>query len=266
MNDLDRYADFHFQLRQTNQTAVDVPADLPQLDLNAAYAVQDKLVAKLIVAADTQRFGYKIGCTSKGAQQLLSTDGPVYGQMLNSLRYSSPVKLDPAGFSMMVIEPEFAFELNGDVPTGIVYDAESIQPFVGSVIPSIEVVHHHLGSWDVFNAPKTIADNAIHGCWVSGPLTAIGPAANSLDGLDLPSHGVRLFADGEEVANGRGEIALGNPLNALAWIANTLPTYGRDLQAGEIVTTGVCMPVYPAQVGQLIMADFGSLGQVEIQF
>lgn len=260
MNDLDRYADFHFKLRQTNQAAADIPADLPQLDLDAAYAVQDKLVAKLIAAASTQRFGYKIGCTSEGAQQLLGTAGPVYGQMLESLRYISPVKLNPADFSMLVIEPEFAFELNADVLAGSVYDAESIRPFVASIMPSIEVVHHHLGGWDVFNAPKTIADNAIHGCWVSGPVTG------SLDGLDLPSHEVRLYADGEEVSSGRGEIALGNPLNALAWIANTLPTYGRNLKAGEIVTTGVCMSVYPAQAGQLIRADFGSLGQVEIQF
>ena len=259
MNDLNRYADFNFQLRQTNRTADDIPADFPQLDTDAAYAVQDKLVAKLIAAYDTKRFGYKIGCTSEGAQQLLSTDGPVYGQMLEALRYSSPVSLNPADYTMMVIEPEFAFELNADVPLGN-HDAESIRPYVAAVIPSIEVVHHHLGGWDVFDAPKTIADNAIHGCWVAGPAT------NSLDGLDLPSHEVRLYADGEEVASGRGEIALGNPLNALAWIANTLPTYGRNLMAGEIVTTGVCMPVYPAQAGQHIRADFGVLGSVEIQF
>ena len=82
----------------------------------------------------------------------------------------------------------------------------------------------------------------------------------------LHLHEVRLFADGEEVSSGRGEIALGNPLNALAWIANTLPAYGRHLKVGEIVTTGVCMPVYPAQAGQHIRADFGSLGAVEIQF
>ncbi|MFT5194034.1 MAG: 2-keto-4-pentenoate hydratase [Cellvibrionaceae bacterium] len=259
MNDLDKYADFHFQLRRDNRSAVDVPAEFPQLDLDAAYAVQDKLVAKLIAAASTHRFGYKIGCTSKGAQQLLNTDGPVYGQMINSGRYASPVMLNAADFSMMVIEPEFAFELNADVVAGH-YDAQSIRPFVASVIPSIEVVHHHLGSWDVFNAPKTIADNAIHGCWVAGQATV------DWQHLDFVSHEVTLYADNEPVSSGRGEIALGDPLNALAWIANTLPTYERHLKAGEIVTTGVCMPVYLAKTGQNIRADFGILGQVEIQF
>ena len=261
MNELEKYADFYFQLRQNNRVADDVPADFPQLDIDTAYMVQDKLVEKLMAAIDTTRFGYKIGCTSEGAQQLLNTDGPLYGQMLESLRYSSPAVLDPANFSMMVIEPEFAFELKADVPAGQ-YNAESIKPFVASVIPSIEVVHHHLGGWDVFNAPKTIADNGIHGCWVAGSAT------NQLAGLDFPNHEVVLLADGEVVSSGRGEIALGNPLNALAWIANILPIYGggRRLKKGEIVTTGVCMPVYLAQAGEQITADFGTLGKVEVQF
>ncbi len=260
MNDIERYATFNFQLRQTNQTADDVPADLSTFDTDAAYAVQDLLVTKLSKAWDTTTFGYKIGCTSEGAQQLLNTDGPVYGRMFNSSRFVSPVAIDPKNYTMMVIEPEFAFEMAEDVPSGAVQTADTIANLVAAVIPSIEVVHHHLGGWDVFDAPRVIADNAIHACWVSGSPT------HSLQGLDLPTHPVTLYADGAEVSSGRGEIALGNPLNALAWIANILPKYGKRLKAGEIVTTGVCMPVYPAQSGQLIKADFGSLGTVEIQF
>ena len=68
----------------------------------------------------------------------------------------------------------------------------------------------------------------------------------------------------KRLASGRGEIALGNPLNALAWIANKLPKYGKQLKAGEIVTTGVCMPVYTAKAGERIRADFGELGIVEL--
>lgn len=255
---IERYAEFNYQLRQTNQIVDDIPADFPELTLESAYAIQDKLVAKLCEARSTERFGYKIGCTSEGAQQLLSTDGPVYGQMLNSGRYQSPVIIDVTKYTMTVIEPEFAFELNDDVPLKK-HDAESISHYVAAVIPSIEVVHHHLGGWDRFDAPKTIADNAIHAFWVSGPPTT------SLDGLDLPRHAVSLRANGTEVSKGIGEIALGNPLNALAWIANTLPNFDRSLKKGEIVTTGVCMPVYAANPGERIEADFGSLGEVVLQ-
>ncbi len=260
MNDIERYAEFNFQLRQANQSADDVPADLASFDIDTAYAVQDLLASKLCTARKTTTFGYKIGCTSEGAQQLLSTDGPVYGRMFNASKFASPVSIDPNDYTMTVIEPEFAFEMGADVPAGHTQTAESIADLVAAVIPSIEVVNHHLGGWDVFDAPRVIADNAIHAFWVGGAPT------KSLDGLDLPSHEVSLFADGVEVASGRGEIALGNPLNALAWIANILPKYNKQLKAGEIVTTGVCMPVYTAQAGQHIKADFGSLGAVEIQF
>ncbi|MEM8857058.1 MAG: hypothetical protein AAGD96_01970 [Chloroflexota bacterium] len=257
MNDLERYAEFNFKLRQEKKMADDVPTDLPKLDIDTAYQVQDLLVEKLCKARNTEVFGYKIGCTSEGAQKLLSTDGPVFAQMLRSGKYYSPLTVNADDYMMIVIEPEFAFELKDDVPAGE-YDANSILEYVDAVIPSIEVVHHHLGGWDRFDAPKTIADNAIHAFWVSGLATA------DLAGLDFPSHEVTLYANDVEVASGRGEIALGNPLNVLAWLANTLPKYGKQLKADEIITTGVCMPVYTAKVGERIRADFGELGIVEL--
>lgn len=259
MNQIEQYAEFNFHNRQTNTAADDVPAELAEIDEAAAYAIQDKLVAQLTEMLGTETAGYKIGCTSKGAQELLNTDGPVYGQLLAATNHESPVTLHAADFSMLVIEPEFAFALSQDVPAGA-YDAETIRPYVASVIPSIEIVHHRLGGWDRFDALKTIADNAIHGAWVAGSPTA------DLDSLDLPNHEVKLFADGKQIRTGYGHIALGNPLVALAWIANELPQYGRQLKAGEVVTTGVCMDVYTAAKGETIIADFGRLGEVAVVF
>lgn len=253
------YADFLFQLRQTKTTADDVPADMRHVDLATAYAVQDELVGKLLALINGRLVGYKIGCTSKGAQQLLSTDAPVFGQLFDKWTHESPVTLASAEFQLIVIEPEFAFSLNADVPPGS-YNANTIAPYVAAVIPSIEVVHHRLGGWDRFDAPRVVADNAIHGAWIGG--TPFADVAR----LDLPNHAVTLFADGEQVAVGQGSIALGNPLNALAWLANELPRYGHQLKAGHIVTTGVCMPVYTAQPGQHISANFGQLGTVEATF
>ena len=256
---IDDYADFSFQHRLNGTTVDDVPQKLLPITLTEAYAIQAKLVAKLLESIDSERFGWKIGCTSAGAQRLLNTDAPIYGQMFEAWRHGSGVQLDSADFQMLVIEPEFAFTLNQNVPNGQ-YDADSILPFVSNVIPSIEIVHHHLGGWDRFDAPKVVADNAIHGAWVAGDPTA------DVTGLDLPNHAVTLYADGVEVSKGFGRIALGNPLSALAWLANELPKYGHQLHAGEVVTTGVCMNVYTASAGQTIEADFGSLGRVSIQF
>ncbi len=257
MDKITTYAELNFDLRQNKKTIDDIPTHLKSITLKEGYTIQDKLVAKLLVMYGGKTIGYKIGCTSKGAQELLNTDAPVYGRLFSAAHHQSPVTLDPAQFTMIVIEPEFAFTLSNDVPDGN-YNAETIRPFVANIIPSIEIVHHRLGDWDKFDAPTVVADNSIHGAWVAGQATT------DWHHLDLPNHEVNLFVNGTQVSSGMGKIALGNPLSALAWIANTLPTYGLSLKTGEIVTTGVCMPVYTAQPTEKITADFGTLGKVEI--
>lgn len=257
--DIEAYAAFCLELRREGRVVDDVPESFKGLDEATAYAIQDRLVPKLLAQHGGRKIGYKIGCTSKGAQQLLNTDTPVYGQMLAAWTHESPAVLRAADFTMMVIEPEFAFTLAADVPAGV-YDAVGIRPFIANIIPSIEIVHHRLGDWSRFDAPTLIADNAIHGAWIPGSAYA------GWQTLDLPNHEVKLYADGVLVSEGRGDVVLGDPLAAMAWIANTLQQYGHVLQAGEVVTTGVCMPVYRAQVGEQIRADFGVLGRVEVVF
>jgi len=250
-------AEFLFSLRKENKCVDDLPENLKPTDVESAYAIQDVLVQMLSEHHQATGIGYKIGCTSLGAQKLLNTNMPVYGQLLSSHQFSSPKTLQTNDYSMIVIEPEFGFQLAEDVPEGS-YDSNSIQPFIKSVIPSVEVVHHRLGSMDKFNAPMTVADNAIHGSWIQGE------GLLDWQTIDYVNHEVKLLVDEELTSIGKAEIALGSPLNVMAWLANTLPQYGHRLKKDDYVTTGVCMDVYTAKVGQHIVADFGSLGEVVI--
>ena len=259
MMDIEAYAEFCFGLRREVRVVDDVPEQFKGLAEATAYAIQDKLVPKLLALHGGRKIGYKIGCTSKGAQELLNTTTPVYGQMLSAWTHESPAWLSADQFTMMVIEPEFAFTLAADVSVGE-YDGVGIRPFIANIIPCIEIVHHRLADWSRFDAPTLIADNAIHGAWIPGMVYADWQA------LDLPTHEVKLYADEVLVSEGCGDVVLGSPLNAIAWIANTLQQYGHALRAGEVVTTGVCMPVYRANVGEKIRADFGVLGCVDVVF
>lgn len=259
MNQIDTYADFCFQLRQEKRVVDDVPEALKVIDEPTAYAIQDKLVAKLVESLETHTIGYKIACTSQVAQDLLNTDRPAFGRLFKAWHHPSGATLNAADFTMRVIEPEFAFTIGRDVPPDQ-YDAQSIRPFVANVLPSIEIVHHRLAGWDRFNVRKLIADNAIHGAWVSGT-----PAAD-WEQFDLENHEVKLYSNDQLILTGYGHRVLEHPLNALAWLANILPTYGRQLKAGEMVTTGVCMDVYTAEAGETLRANFGTLGEVVITF
>ena len=84
--------------------------------------------------------------------------------------------------------------------------------------------------------------------------------------VDLLDEAVVLSKDGEAIAEGRGEMALGGPANAVAWLANKLADRGRSLKAGMIVMTGTLTPITPIEPGSTYQANFSTLGKVEKSF
>ena len=65
---------------------------------------------------------------------------------------------------------------------------------------------------------------------------------------------------------GHGKNVLGDPLKALAWLANELRGLGITLRAGQVVTTGTCHPPLAILPGDFCAADFGVLGKVSVGF
>ncbi len=252
--------DFFADLRFSQRTEDDVPEGLRLSDMAVAYACQDALVDRLIVRYGGGRAGYKVACTNAMAQQMLNVDAPVYGSLISSIIYASPAQLRAGDFRLVGIEPEFAFEMGEDVPSSDApYTAETIAAYVGAAFPAIEIVDHRLGDWSRYDALSLIADNAIHGAWIPGEPY---PAWRE---LELGEHEVNVKVNGDLKTTGYGRLALGHPLNVLAWLANALPVQGKALRQGERITTGVCTDrVYLARPGDTVQADFGVMGAVEV--
>jgi 2-keto-4-pentenoate hydratase len=121
-------------------------------------------------------------------------------------------------------------------------------------------VNHHFVDWTQVGAPTVAADNAIHGAWIHGEPCAAWRK------LDLASHQATLTVNGAVVRRGQGAAVLGHPLNVVAWLANELQAQGKQLKAGDYITTGVISDVYLAQPGDELQADFGLLGKVILHF
>ncbi len=248
------------ELRLTGATIDEPPADLRPEDLASGYAIQDDLVIRLEKHYGGFPVGYKIACTNTFAQKLLNTSAPVFGRLSSCFVLPGPARINSDEFAFLGIEVEFAFEISRDLPsTGIEHTAETISEHVATVIPAIEFVGHRFSDWSKFDAALLVADNAVHQAWIPG--TGI----DDWHGLDLKSHQVQLFVNGELKLRGSGANVLQDPLNALAWLANELPRWDLSLQAGDFVTTGTCTDVYTARAGNEIRADFGALGIVELQ-
>ena len=60
-------------------------------------------------------------------------------------------------------------------------------------------------------------------------------------------------------------LVLGDPLNSVAFMANKLAGYGRELKAGMVLMTGSIVASIPLEVGDHIEAKFTRLGSVSVQ-
>ena len=208
--------------------------------------------------------GYKLACTSTKAQEALATDGPFYGRLLADGLYQSPAVVKASGSLFRLVEPEFAFRLGRDLPPRPErYVEDDVAAAVASLHPAIEVVSSAFGeAWWHAGAPSLAADNAVHGFLV------LAPAVPDWRDLDLPARSVTLVINGRPVSEGLGANALGGPLTALTWLANTLRLNGDGprLGAGDLVTTGVVTGFELVDAGDAIGADFGELGHVDLRF
>jgi 2-keto-4-pentenoate hydratase len=252
--------EYLLELRRTRRPVAALPADVVPRSLAEGYDVQDRLVRKLLADSGGKPVGYKIACTSTLAQQALGVDGPFFGVLLSHSTHPNPAILRTSDFNVRCVEAEFGFEMAQDVPAGPTYTAESIKPFIGAALPSIEIVDHRYHDWQTVGAPSLLADNAIHGAWVAGE-----PYPGWRD-IDFARHPVSLVVNGEKTFPGSGAAVLGNPLTVVAWLANELPRFGRRLSRGDRITTGVTTDIYLGQHGDRCTADFGPLGRVTLEF
>lgn len=234
-----------------------LPEDETPASLAAGYAIQEAFVA----CSGERTCGYKIGVTSKRAQDFLGLTEPIFGRVLESGLHRSGASLDPGAFCFALVEPEFAFRMARDLPAsdgklerGAVADA------VATLIPAIEIVCSGWADWTSRGAAALIADNGVHGALLLGEERA------DWRDFDLAAHRVRLEIDGVAVGEGCGADCLGHPLEALTWLAREAGRRCGGLKAGEIVTTGVVTPFVTLTPGQTARADFGSLGEVSLSY
>ncbi|TCC28963.1 2-keto-4-pentenoate hydratase [Kribbella speibonae] len=225
-------------------------------DVSTAYAVQKMLVGER-VAAGGRVVGRKIGLTSPAVQQQLGVDRPDFGVLFADMEVANGGVVGAGALLQPKVEAEVAFVLGRDLDGAI--DDSTVREAVEFVVPALEIVDSRIADWDISFA-DTVADNASSGLFVLGherlPLAKIEPADVQMT----------LRLDGEQASQGSGRACLGDPLNALAWLARTARELGDPLRAGHVVLSGALGPMVPVSSGARVEAEISGLGRVAVTF
>ncbi|MBC8239822.1 MAG: fumarylacetoacetate hydrolase family protein [Alphaproteobacteria bacterium] len=249
------------QARRSGLNIDGLPSNLQPQTLDDAYQIQNALIPLIEELSNGRRLGYKGGATAEAPQKLLGLDHPFLGVLVSSYMLKSGDTIPAAACKAKLLEVEFAFRMAEDLPPAAApYDVGGVLAAVGSFITSIEVVDLRYTGGMAAGGLQVIADNSAAGFWLAGA------EFEDLDAVDFEDFPVTLHINGKLAAEGNSANVLGNPLNSLTWLANTLCQQGSGLKAGEIITAGSCIAPTPAQAGDEAVADFGELGKVTVRF
>ena len=240
--------------------AAGVPCD-PVRDLRgleaagpeAGYAVQ-QINTEHWLAAGRRISGHKVGLTNPAVQAQLGMDEPIWGVLYADKCRTDGDDIGGTGLIEPRVEVEVAVVLGSDLDRGSHTVADVISA-TAYVLPALEIVDSRIAGWDITNFDM-IADNAGAGLYV------LGTRPVPLAAVDLRRVEMQLTVNGEDAATGSGAACLGNPLNSVLWLADTMGKRGTPLQAGECIMTGSLCPMRPIAPGDNLVAEIEGLGTV----
>ncbi|MGW4370965.1 2-keto-4-pentenoate hydratase [Nocardia takedensis] len=226
-------------------------------DVTAAYAVQRALIEARI-ASGARVVGRKIGLTSPAVQRQLGVDRPDLGVLLDDMADTEQSGVPLARLMQPKVEAEVAFFLTEDLADDEI-DPRRIRRAVAYAAPAIEIVDSRIANWDI-TFGDTVADNG------SSARFVIGAARRTLDEFEPVDAVMTMAVDGERVSEGTGAACLGDPLEALRWLAATAREFGDPLRAGEVVLSGALGPMSPVTGPCTVRAEISGLGSVTAEF
>jgi 2-keto-4-pentenoate hydratase len=251
-----QYADRLLDAARTRTPIPPLTSERPDMTPADAYAIQSAIVESLLAAGD-RIVGYKLGLTSKPMQELFGVHEPDYSPVLASGVVEDGAAVDLSRFIQPRVEAEIALVLDKPLRGPGVTALQAYQA-IGGAVTAIEIVDSRIEDWKI-KLPDTIADLA------SSAATVLASRVVPLGGFDVRLLGMVITRNGELMGTGAGAAALGNPVGAVAWLANTLAPHGVTLEAGRFVMTGSLHGAFGVVPGDVVRAEIDRLGPVTLR-
>lgn len=228
----------------------------PEMTLEDSYEIQRRWVA-LRIAAGARVIGRKIGLTSRAMQHASKMTEPDYGIMLDDAVFKDGARIPAGRFIKPRLEVELAFVMGADL-SGAGCQMHDVMRATEFVTPALEIIDYRT------EVPRaivdTIADNAAFGAIVLG-----GRVFRPFD-IDVRWVAAALSKNGVIEETGVSAGIMGHPAAGIAWLVNKLAPLGDGLKKGDIVLGGSFTRPVDIAPGDVVQADYGTLGGIGVSF
>lgn len=256
---LNRLGDELYHALRGQQTLAPLTEREPGITIDDAYQISKRFVGRRVDDDGEKIVGKKIGVTSSAVQEMLGVFQPDFGFLTEQMAYANNAAIRIHGNLIQPrAEAEIAFVLKHDL-IGPDVKEEDVLEATECILPCFEIVDSRIRNWEI-KIQDTIADNASCGVYV------LGDARVDPRGVNLPDLQIKVYKNGAYLSEGRGAAVQGNPLTAVAWLANTLGKYAIPFKAGDVILSGSLVPLEPVVAGDEFTLELAGVGNAAVKF
>lgn len=257
--DRDEIVTRFFETHRTRQPMPLPSKTWPGIEIEDAYRIQQAFVAQKVAEGGKVK-GYKVGLTSKAMQEFAGTTEPDFSAVTDDFFIPEATPIPMSRFFTPMIEMEIAFVMKEPLKGPGVLPVDVLRA-TDFVLPAIEIVDFRVERGPGLNIVDNIADLAFCGAVV------LGANPRRLDQIDIRRVQGALYRNGNKELEGEASAVLGNPVTAVAWLANKLGEFGTSFQPGDTILTGSFIRVLPVAAGDEFVCRFDQgLGEVATSF
>ncbi|MCX2981899.1 2-oxopent-4-enoate hydratase [Halieaceae bacterium IMCC14734] len=230
----------------------------PDITIDDAYHISLRMLQRRLADGEVVT-GKKIGVTSAPVQEMLGVFQPDFGFLTDAMVFADGADISIADCMIQPrAEGEIAFRLKHDL-VGPGITEQDVLDATETIMPCFEIVDSRIRDWNI-KIEDTVADNASCGVYVLGS-TEVDPRD-----VDLPALHMTISRNGEFHSEGLGSAVQGNPLTAVAWLANTLGQFDIPFLAGEVILSGSLAPLIPVVAGDRMSLEIAGIGGCSCNF
>jgi 2-oxo-3-hexenedioate decarboxylase len=234
-----------------------ITGDYPNMDWDDAYAIQDEIKRRK-EARGNKTVGLKAGLTSFAKMKQMGVETPVFGFVSDYMARPDGGEIKHAEMIHPKVEAEICIVTKAPLK-GPGCNLAAVMAATDFVLPAVEVIDSRYRDFK-FDLKSVIADNT------SSSRFVIGGRPRDLGDLDLRTLGVVLEINGEIKSMAAGAAVLGNPLAAVAMMANHLGERDQHIPAGSFIMTGGVTEALLVNPGDNVLVRFQDLGSVSMRF